>query len=54
MEPQNLRFGGGVSQTMVHPIILIAVLIACVDCVAKQSTRAFLAGAMLIPTDQVC
>jgi hypothetical protein len=28
MQPENLRFGGGVSETILHPIVLVAMLIA--------------------------
>src|ERR1700716_2944001 len=28
MQPDNLRFGGGASETILHPIILVAMLIA--------------------------
>jgi len=56
VEPGNLRFGGGVGQTLVHPIILIAVLIAGVlICFGSRNKAlaAFLAGAILIPFDQI-
>ena len=56
MEPQNLRFGGGVGQSMVHPIILLAVLLAgMIICFGSRSRAlaAFLSAALLIPTDQV-
>src|SRR5258708_27495644 len=28
MQPENLRFGGGTSETVLHPIVLVAMLIA--------------------------
>ena len=28
MQPDNLRFGGGASDTVLHPIVLVAMLIA--------------------------
>src|SRR5947209_6516782 len=28
MQPENLRFGGGASETILHPLVLIALLIA--------------------------
>ena len=28
MQPQNLRFGGGVSETILHPLVLVAMLLA--------------------------
>jgi len=28
MPPDNLRFGGGASETVLHPIVLVAMLIA--------------------------
>src|ERR1700676_5572360 len=28
MQPENLRFGGGASDTVLHPIVLVAMLIA--------------------------
>jgi hypothetical protein len=56
MEPRNLRFGGGIGQTLVHPIILIAVLIAGIVILFGSRNRAlvaFLSAAILIPTDQI-
>lgn len=56
MEPINLRFGGGPGLTMVHPIIMIAVLLAgLVMCFGSRNRAlaAFLAGAILIPMDQI-
>lgn len=56
MGPDHLKFGGGVSQTVLHPAILLLVLIAGVlICVwpRKRAIVAFLAAALLIPMDQV-
>ncbi len=56
MEPNNLRFGGGVGQSMVHPIILVAVLIAAwflLFSSRRNALNAFLSAALLIPMDQV-
>jgi len=54
--PQNLRFGGGVQQTIIHPAVAIAVLIAgLLICFLprKKAVLPFLAAAILIPTDQI-
>jgi len=51
-----MRFGGGVGQTIISPIVLIAVLIAgLLICFGsrRKALVAFLSGAMLIPVDQV-
>jgi cbb3-type cytochrome oxidase subunit 3 len=56
MGPDHLKFGGGVTQTVLNPAVLILVLIAGVMiCVwpRKKAIVAFLAAAILIPTDQV-
>jgi cbb3-type cytochrome oxidase subunit 3 len=56
MGPDHLKFGGGVTQTVLNPAVLILVLIAGVMiCVwpRKKAMVAFLAAAILIPTDQV-
>jgi hypothetical protein len=53
---EHLRFGGGVSESVLHPAVLIAVLIAGVlVCVLPRhkAVSAFLAAALLIPMDQV-
>ena len=53
---QHLRFGGGVSESVLHPAVLIAVLIAGVSiCILprNKAVSAFLAAALLIPMDQV-
>lgn len=56
MGREHLHFGGGVSQTILHPLVLVAVLIAgFLICVSSRRTAitAFLFAAILIPTDQV-
>jgi hypothetical protein len=56
MGPQNLKFGGGVSGTVLHPAVLAAVIVAGIlICIAprQKATFAFLAASILIPTDQV-
>ncbi len=56
MEPQNLRFGGGVQHTFLSPVVLLAILIAgvviCV-CDRRKALPAFLLAAILVPPDQV-
>ena len=56
MPPHNLNFGGGVSQTIVNPIVLLVVLVlGLVICLGsrRKALVAFLLGAILIPQDQV-
>jgi hypothetical protein len=56
MERELVKFGGGVSHTVVHPIILILVLIAgLLICVLPRRTVIvpFLLASILIPTDQI-
>ncbi len=56
MEPQNLQFGGGASQSFLNPVVLIAiVIVGILICSASRRTAlvAFLSAAILIPTDQV-
>jgi len=56
VEPQNLKFGGGVSQTTLNPIVfLVVVLIGIIICVRgrKQTLPLFLAAGLLIPIDQI-
>jgi hypothetical protein len=53
---QHLRFGGGVSESVLHPAVLIVVLVAGVlICILprRKSISVFLAAALLIPMDQV-
>jgi hypothetical protein len=54
--PNHLKFGGGVSDTVLNPVVLLVVLAACVlICVLPRSKAivALLAAAILIPMDQV-
>src|SRR5579872_4753984 len=56
MEPTNLRFGGGVAATVLHPVVALAVLVAGLMILLapkQKALAAFLAAAILIPTDQV-
>jgi hypothetical protein len=53
---EHLRFGGGVTGTVLHPAVLVMVLLAGVlMCVwpRRRVIVPFLAAAILIPTDQV-
>ena len=56
MEPQNLKFGGGVSHSTLHPVILMVVIIVGIlICVRgrRQAIWLFLAAGILIPIDQI-
>lgn len=56
MEPQNLRFGGGSTATLLHPLVAVAMLLAIVlvFCLPrKQVIIPLLLGVMLIPKGQV-
>lgn len=56
MGPDHLKFGGGVTQTVLNPAILLLILIAGVlICVwpRRRALAAFLAASILIPMDQV-
>src|SRR5271155_2853494 len=56
MGPDHLKFGGGVTETVLNPAVLVLVLIAGVlICVwpRKKAVVAFLAASILIPMDQV-
>ena len=56
MGPDHLKFGGGVTQTILNPAVLVLVLIAGIlICVwpRKKALAVFLAAAILIPMDQV-
>ncbi|MFZ0321220.1 MAG: hypothetical protein WAL56_19000 [Candidatus Sulfotelmatobacter sp.] len=56
MGPDHLKFGGGVTETVLNPAVLILVLIAGVlICVwpRKKAIVAFLAASILVPMDQV-
>jgi hypothetical protein len=54
--PDRLKFGGGVSATILNPAVLIAILFAGVLICAgsrKRALAAFLAAGLLIPMDQI-
>ena len=56
MGPDHLKFGGGVTETVLNPAVLILIIIAGVLlCVwpRKKAIAAFLAASILIPMDQV-
>jgi hypothetical protein len=56
VEPEHLRFGGGVAQTVLNPVVLLVVVIAGVLIVLSPRKRAlavFVAASILIPIDQV-
>lgn len=56
MEPNHLNFGGGVSETIVNPVILVVMLIVGMLMLTlrrRPAVRAFLAAALLISTDHV-
>jgi hypothetical protein len=56
MGPDHLKFGGGVTATVLNPAVLILVLIAGVlICVwpRKKAIAAFLVASILVPMDQV-
>jgi hypothetical protein len=56
MGPDHLKFGGGVTQTVLNPAVLILIIIAGILlCVwpRKKAIAAFLAASILIPMDQV-
>jgi len=56
MGPDHLKFGGGVTETVLNPAILILVLIAGIlICVwpRRKALAVFLAAAILIPMDQI-
>lgn len=55
-EPNKIRFGGGVSESVFNPVVLGVVLLAGIVVYTgtrKRALVAFLAPAVLIPTDQV-
>src|SRR4051812_11919614 len=56
MQPENLRFGGGAAETMLHPIVAVWMLIAIILIVAlprKKAASAFLLAVFTIPLGQV-
>lgn len=55
-EPQHLKFGGGVSETVLNPGVLLVILIAgALICFwpRRRAIVPFLLGSILIPMDQV-
>src|SRR5712672_4501271 len=55
MPPENLRFGGGASETILHPIVLVAMLIAIALIFLlprKYIIWPFLVSAFLVPLGQ--
>jgi hypothetical protein len=55
MQPENLRFGGGTSETVLHPIVLVAMLIAMALIFLlprKHVIWPFLITAFLVPLGQ--
>jgi hypothetical protein len=55
MDPERWRFGGGATETVLHPIVLVAMLIAIVTmlCLPRRFHLAtFLFSTFLIPTGQ--
>jgi hypothetical protein len=56
MEPKNIRFGGGATETMLHPLVAVGMLIAIVLILAlprKNAIAAFLLAVFTIPVGQV-
>src|ERR1035438_4383589 len=56
MEPQNLRFGGGAPETMLHPLVAVWLLIAIVLMLTRPREQAlvvFLVSCFTIPVGQV-
>jgi hypothetical protein len=56
MEPQNLRFGGGIAGTVLNPVVALVLIIAGVlICVLPQrkAIAPFLLACILIPNDQI-
>lgn len=55
MEPQNYRFGGGVDESLLHPVVLVAMIVAILLILLrprKQISVIFLFGAFLVPHGQ--
>ncbi len=56
MEPQNIRFGGGATETLLHPLVAVWLLIAIVLILAfprKTAIVPFLLSVFTIPAGQV-
>jgi hypothetical protein len=56
MEPQNIRFGGGAAETLLHPLVAVWLLIAIVLMLTRPREQAlvvFLISCFTIPVGQV-
>ena len=56
MIPENLRFGGGVSDTILNPVVALIIVLAGVLMIILPQRKAivpFLLASLLIPSDQV-
>ena len=56
MIPEHLNFGGGVSQTMINPVVLLVALLAGVSICFLSRNKAiipFITAAILIPDNQI-
>ena len=56
MEPQNIRFGGGATETLLHPLVAVWMLIAIVLILTfprKKAITPFLLAVFTIPVGQV-
>lgn len=56
MVPQNLRFGGGVASTILNPVVMVILCIACVLMLLLPQRKViipFLLAVFLIPFDQI-
>jgi hypothetical protein len=56
MEPENLRFGGGATETMLHPLVAVWLLVAIVLILTRprgQALTVFLLSCFCIPIGQV-
>lgn len=56
MEPQHIKFGGGVADTVLNPLVLLLVLLVGLVMLFRprgKTIAPFLAAAILIPIDQV-
>ncbi|HKT47025.1 MAG TPA: hypothetical protein VJP87_05820, partial [Candidatus Acidoferrales bacterium] len=55
MQPENFRFGGGASETLLHPVVLVAMLLTLLLVLLlprKYVIIPFLASTFLIPLPQ--
>ena len=56
MEPQNLRFGGGATETLLHPLVAVEMVIAIILILClprKYAIAPLLFGVFTIPLGQV-